>query len=463
MDQKKISIKKSNFVFYKKHSITRDYSFGEKIGSGSFGSVRIATHKNSGHKRAVKIIKKDEQEDEEKLFLEVDILAKLSHPNIMLVFECYEDSTNFYIISEICEGGELFDCIAEKGHFTEKDAALVMKQILSAINYSHDNNIVHRDLKPENILLDFKSDIAHLKIIDWGGARYFKKNKKMSKINGTPYYIAPEVLDEKYDEKCDIWSCGVILYILLSGYPPFNGDTDVDIMKSVRKGVYDFDTDEWKTVSSEAKDLISNMLKYDPAQRFSAKQVLSHVWFKKAMENAKVTLNESVTVNMKKFKQNKRLEEAAINFIATQLIGKEEKHKLQEQFENWDKNGDGVLSRDEIYDGFCKLYGEVIAAKEVDEIMKNVDLDGNGYIDYNEFLTVSINRDKVLMQENLECAFKAFDIDNSGKISLDELMHVFKNKNDKAAFEKMIKKVDKNDDGEISFDEFKVIMTNFFL
>ncbi len=144
MDFKKLSIKKSNFVFYKKHSITRDYSFGNKLGNGSFGSVRIATHKSSGQTRAIKIIKKEEQEDDERLFLEVDILAKLSHPNIMQVYECYDDSTNFYIVSEICEGGELFDCIAGKGNFTEREAAIVMKQILSAICYSHDNNIVHR-------------------------------------------------------------------------------------------------------------------------------------------------------------------------------------------------------------------------------------------------------------------------------------------------------------------------------
>jgi calcium-dependent protein kinase len=365
MDLKKLAIKKSNFVSYKKHSITRDYTFGDKLGSGSFGSVRLATHKASGQTRAVKIIKKDEQEDEEKLFIEVDILSKLSHPNIMQVYECYDDSTNFYIVSEICEGGELFECITQKGQLSEKDSAIVIRQIISAICYSHDNNVVHRDLKPENILLDYKSDIAHLKIIDWGGARYFKKNKKMSKISGTAYYIAPEVLDEKYDEKCDIWSCGVILYILLSGYPPFNGDTDVDIMKSVRKGVYDFNTDEWRNVSSEAKDLITNMLKYDPNLRFSARQVMAHNWFKKANDLTKLTLNKSTIANMKKFKTNKRLEEAAINFIVTQLIGKEDKHKLQEQFERWDKNGDGVLSRDEIYDGFCELYGEVVAAHEV--------------------------------------------------------------------------------------------------
>jgi len=163
-----LTINKSNFIAYKKGSITKEYTFGKPLGSGSFGTVREAVHKLTGQTRAVKILKKSEQ-DEDKLFLEVDILARLSHANIMQIYEFYDDNTNFYIVSEYCQGGELFDCITEKGIFSEKEASFFMKQILSAICYSHENNVVHRDLKPENILLDEKSDNPILKIIDWGG------------------------------------------------------------------------------------------------------------------------------------------------------------------------------------------------------------------------------------------------------------------------------------------------------
>ncbi len=165
---KDLTINKSNFISYKKGSLSKEYRLGKPLGSGSFGTVRQAEHILTGHTRAIKILKKSEQE-EDKLFLEVDILARLSHANIMQIFEFFDDNTNFYIVSEYCPGGELFDCITEKGIFTEKEACNFMRQILSAICYSHENNVVHRDLKPENILLDDKSNNPVLKIIDWGG------------------------------------------------------------------------------------------------------------------------------------------------------------------------------------------------------------------------------------------------------------------------------------------------------
>ncbi len=168
----KLIINKSNFIAYKKGSITQEYTFGKPLGSGSFGTVREAVHKKTGQIRAVKILKRAEQ-DEEKLFLEVDILARLSHPNIMQIYEFYDDNTNFYIVSENCSGGELFDTITEKGVFSEKDACWIVKQILSAVCYSHDNKVVHRDLKPENILLDEKGDNPIIKLIDWGGGIKF--------------------------------------------------------------------------------------------------------------------------------------------------------------------------------------------------------------------------------------------------------------------------------------------------
>lgn len=163
-----LKISKSNFISYKKGGITSEYSVGGAVGSGSFGTVKKAIHKKTGQERAIKILKKADQ-DENRLFLEVEILSKLSHPNIMQIYEFFDDNKYFYIVSEYCQGGELFDKIIEKGSFTENMAALIMKQILSAINYCHTNNIVHRDLKPENILLDDKTDSPIVKIIDWGG------------------------------------------------------------------------------------------------------------------------------------------------------------------------------------------------------------------------------------------------------------------------------------------------------
>ena len=357
--------------------------------------------------------------------------------------------------------------ITEKGCFNESEACPLMHQLMSAICYCHQNRIVHRDLKPENILLEDKNrDHPVIKLIDWGGARYFSKHKKMSKVNGTPYYIAPEVLNEVYDEKCDIWSAGVIFYILLCGYPPFNGESDKEIMEAVKKGEFDFPEEEWDVITEEGKDLIKKMLTYDPKKRLSANQVLSHPWFstfkgKKKTDKKKA---QSALDNMKRFKRNKQFEQATISFIVNQLITKEERTELMRQFTEWDKNGDGVLSKEEILEGYRNAYGSA-DPDEVDNMIKSVDLDGNGVIDYNEFLNCTMNRDKIISKKNLEYAFQAFDKDNSGAISIDEIMLIFKKTNndvDIKIFENMIKEADVNGDGEIEFDEFKDIMEKFF-
>ena len=462
-----IKIKKATFISSKTTPISKDYIMGKSIGTGAFGTVRLCIHKATRQTRACKILKKATQ-DIKALQEEVEILSKLSHPNIMQLYEVYNDKTNFYIVSEFCQGGELFDAISKKGNFNENEASKIMKQVLSAITYSHQNNIVHRDLKPENILLEDKGNDSIIKIIDWGCAKNFNKNEKLTNKDGTPYYIAPEVLEGNYDEKCDIWSCGVILYIMLCGYPPFDGESEEEILDKVKKGSFEFPKEEWKNISKDAIDLIEKMLTFESNKRISALECLRHNWFiknkNKGISDKKTAKN--IISNMKKFKRGKKLEQASIAFIVNQLISKDERKELIKQFQDWDTNGDGVLSRDEIIEGYRKTYGAV-DENEIDNIMKSIDLDGNGVIDYNEFLSCAFNRDKIMSKDNLELTFKAFDTDGSGKISADELMNVFmkgdKNGNlNKEIFEKMVKDADQNGDGEISFDEFKNIMTKFF-
>ena len=464
--EEQLKFDKSTYVFYKKSKINDEYKFGETLGEGSFGTVRRAVHKQTGQERAIKIFKK-RQQDERKLLLEVNILSKLTHPNIMEIYEFYEDKANFYIVSELCKGGELFDKITEKGCFKEAEACPIMLQIVSAICYSHSNRIVHRDIKPENIMLEkTNNDNLLIKLIDWGGARYFSKNKKMSTIKGTPYYIAPEVLKEVYDEKCDIWSIGVIFYVLLCGYPPFNGDKDIEIMQNVQRGQFFFPEEEWDVISPEAKDLIRKMLTYDPAKRISAKDILLHPWFSHYEEKIKQdkSVAKSAFENMKRFKRNKKFEHATIGFIVNQLVSKEDRADLLKEFLHWDKNKDGVLNKQEIIESYKNVYG-TIDEDIVENMIKSIDSDGNGVIDYHEFLNCTINRNKILSKKNLQYAFKAFDKDGNGSISIEEIMSIFKkmgNKIDKKVFEKMMKDADSNGDGAIEFEEFNSIMEKFF-
>ncbi len=198
----------------------------------------------------------------------------MDHPNIIKLYEIFEDKKYYYIIMEFMNGGELFEKITDEefySDFTEKDAANLMEQVFSGINYCHSKGIAHRDLKPENLLLEGGVSAADLggktrfkvKIIDFGTSQAFEKGEKMEAKYGTPYYIAPEVLKKSYNEKCDIWSLGVILYILLVGYPPFNGPDDASIIAAVKKGKYTLDEPEWDDISEEAQDLVRKCLTYD--------------------------------------------------------------------------------------------------------------------------------------------------------------------------------------------------------
>ena len=459
--ESKIQITKSLFIQCKEGLIEKDYDILETVGSGAFATVKKVVHKLTNQTRALKIIKKSEEEDQKNLIREVNILSKLVHPNIMQIFEYYEDETFFYIITEYCAGGELFDELIKKGSFKEIEASFIMKQIFSAVSYIHSNNIVHRDLKPENILLDTEEGKNIIKIIDWGTARYFDKNKKMNRISGTPYYIAPEVIMGNYDEKCDIWSCGVIMYILLCGYAPFNGETDEKIFEKIKLGKYTFPKKEWDYVSSEAKDLIKHLLEYNPKKRYSANDVLKHHWMIKGNINVKIDKSFVLhsLVNMKKFHAERKLQQAALTYIVNNLVSKKEKNKLLEVFQSFDTNKDGVLSKKEILNGYKKIMPFEDATKEVEKIMNTVDIDGNGTIDYNEFVLATINKTKLLDKEKLEQTFKLFDKDGNGFISKEEIEEVLGTSViDSKELDKMIKEVDKNGDGQISLVEFKEMM-----
>lgn len=456
-----IKVSKGNFIQFKKGMIDKDYTIGDVVGSGAFATVRKVFSKVNGQMRALKIIKKQKGQDSARMYLEVEILKKLIHPNIMQIFEFYEDKKNFYIITEFCDGGELFDKIVEKGTLSESEAAGIMKQLLSAVSYIHANQIVHRDLKPENILLDTKKNNI-IKIIDWGTARFFEKNKKMNRISGTPYYIAPEVLMEKYDEKCDVWSCGIIMYILLCGYPPFNAENDNDIMNKIKIGKFSFPEEEWDNISNEAKDLIIKMLAYKPSDRLAASDCLLHKWFTEntTKKNVDKNFSQKCLSNMKKFRAERKLQQAALTYIVNHLVTKDDKNELLELFQQFDLNGDGVLTKQEILNGYKQILGDVEAELETERIMKEVDLDKSGTIDYNEFVLASISQQKLLNKEKLEATFKMFDKDGNGTISADEIKSILCHGAhvDTKAIDEIIKEVDVNGDGEISLVEFKDMM-----
>ncbi len=226
-----IVVKPSDFVITHKSAkaFSQHYKLDPNIlGEGAFGRVQKCTRKGTNEERAVKIIDKHLMNEVEKtrLLYEIDILKNLNHPNIVRLYEVFEDKMSIFLVTELCDGKELFDEIIQRVKFTELEAAIVTKQMLQVMAYCHEKKVAHRDLKPENVLIDSKNKGA-IKVIDFGTSHVFDgKNHEMHQMYGTAYYIAPEVLSGTYTEKCDLWSIGVILYVMLSGKPPFNGKTD---------------------------------------------------------------------------------------------------------------------------------------------------------------------------------------------------------------------------------------------
>ena len=455
-----------DFVTEKKGKLRDNYRIGNKLGDGAFGSVRKITHRVSGEHRAVKTIhKKNLRSDEERqtFFNEVTVLRALDHPNVLKLYEYYQDEKNYYLITELCNGGELFDRIISHGSFSEALAANYMKQILSVVSFCHERNIVHRDLKPENFLLDTTEEDAYLKVIDFGTAQFFTPGTPMTSKFGTPYYIAPEVLKCRYDEKCDVWSAGVNMYVLLCGYPPFGGSNDDQILKKISVGRFTFPSPEWDFISFEAKDLITKMLTFDTAHRPSARECLQHPWLNNA-NTAPLDISSAKNMfsNLKTFHSEQKLQKATYSFIASQLATKKEREEMLDLFKSLDTDNSGTLSRQELLVGFNNLYSDEVEdiEAEVDKIMREVDTDGSGEIDYSEFVAASMNKTKLLSKERLEAAFKAFDQDGSGTITADELKamlgkyHAY----DDQMWVSIIREVDQNGDGVIDLREFSEMM-----
>ncbi|CDJ28906.1 uncharacterized protein EMH_0045050 [Eimeria mitis] len=286
------------------------------------------------------------------------------------------------------------------------------------------------------------------------------------------YYIAPEVLHGTYDEKCDVWSTGVILYILLSGCPPFNGANEFDILKKVEKGKFTFDLPQWKKVSEPAKDLIRKMLAYVPTMRISARDALEHPWLKsteRQTDNIDLPSLESTILNIRQFQGTQKLAAAALLYMGSKLTTNEETDELNKIFQRMDKNGDGQLDKQELMEGYVellKLKGEDVSAVdksaieyEVEQVLEAVDFDKNGFIEYSEFVTVAMDRKTLLSRQRLERAFGMFDSDGSGKISSAELAMIFGvSELDGDAWRRVLAEVDANNDGEIDFAEFQQML-----
>ena len=477
-----LKINKESFVTIIEGDITQFYEVQKKIGEGAYGKIYKVKNKQSGDIRAMKQITKTKITDMGKFQTEIKILSMLDHPNIVRLFEVIEDDKYYNLLEELCTGGELLTR-AQNNQLKEKDIARIFNQIMSGVAYIHGMGIAHRDLKLENILFSSEKPSSPIKIIDFGFSVFLGKNNENSKDKetenekktvykrlkskvGTLYYISPEIIKGNYDEKCDIWACGVILYILLAGYPPFNGNTDKEVYNLITNIKYDFEKERWKNISKYAKELIKNML--TPAKnRLSAKQVLASKWLEVKLKD---DIDENIDTvldyrRISKYKSYNELKKAILTFIASRLSN-EESSKIRNIFYIIDEDKNGYIS----YEDFRKY---LVNEYDIDDVIENeeelqkgfesVDIDHNNQIDYTEFIAANLDEKIFLKTEKLKEAFRIFDINDNGAIKRDDIIRVMKlenvsNKNEIA--DKIIEENDFDKDGKINFKDFIQIMEN---
>mmetsp|Transcript_3608 Transcript_3608/g.12670 ORF Transcript_3608/g.12670 Transcript_3608/m.12670 type:complete len:516 (-) Transcript_3608:3228-4775(-) len=461
------------------------YDTGKELGRGTFGTTYVCTKKGvsaeerAKHTYAVKVILKSSLQGEgdiDDVKREVKIMELLKNKSHVVLLEgAFEDKTSIKMILELCAGGELFERIISKKHYSEKDASTIVRQMLEVVGACHVNGIIHRDLKPENFLFATQDEDSPLKVTDFGLSTFYRHGQRFTEVVGSAYYIAPEVLQRGYGPPCDIWSIGVIMYIVLCGRPPFFGRTESavfnNIMKARSRLEENFKRDPWPNITNEAKDLIRKMLNMDPQARITASQALAHDWIRKDGVAPDIPLDVNVVQSLKDFTGYSKIKQLALRHVA-QTYSDEEIRDIRDQFAVMDKDGTGTLSLDEMIEALQTMQlgadenkRNAIGEEEIKEIVKAMDYDGDGEIDYMEFVTAALHitqqqrGDKEAWQTRVRTAFDKIDADGNGFIDTKELAaELAASGETPEAIKELIKEHDANGDGFIDFNEFSAIL-----
>ena len=450
-----------------KENIYYLYTFIRFIGEGYFSKVKLAYKNIEGESRkyAIKIVHKKRVNEtlREEFLNELSILSTIDHPNVIKFYETYEDDHNYYLVMEYLEGGDIFKRIENIEGLDELFISKILHKIISAINYCHTIGIVHRDIKPENILFTDKSDDSEIKIIDFGLSRKFNTASDyfMNSFIGTPYFVAPEVIKMKYDFNCDMWSIGATTYMLLTGFPPFYNKKN-KILESIQIDEPDFSQVIWKKISPEGKDFVKKLLLKNPQKRMNSGQALNHKFFQNINKiiHDKVYLDEEILVNLIKFQKPIRFKKIILSSLINSL-SKVELSKFNTAFNAIDLDHEGFISNKELKKAFEKL-GKELKEEEISEIIKRIDYDKNGKLNYSEFLMASINLKNFINDQRLFNLFLHFDTNNSGYIDKQNLTTALlrngKEIEDIQDIINVIEEVSKNGNNKISFEDFYQIM-----
>lgn len=447
------------------------------LGEGGYGKVFVARDKNYENRLvAVKhVTKTGDVSRTERFYEELKLMKQLDHPNICRLLGTYEKDKDIFFVMEYCAGGEVFQRIISSGKISEEFTADIITQVAAALRYAHARSIAHRDVKPENVVFCSKDPAdPSIKLIDWGLGISFAGTKMCDAV-GSITYAAPEVISAKgiyaYTSTCDLWSLGVLTYVMLCGRPPFWGSQEVHLERA-RAEKYPMPADPWNSISGHAKDLVINLMRALPENRLSIEQVVEHPWLTaKSWPEPKPNIQESILSNMRHFCNKSTFSAICITAVASQLDHRRLK-SMHQVFQKLDKNRDGVLCLEEVKHGFQEILGEDSADyKEVEVIFKSLDLDNSDKVDYTEFCAGALGQHVVAQDEACWAAFTSFDTDHTGKISKAELLRVLRNadlnkcwSNDvcEEVAHSIIGKHDEDQDGEIDFVEWMGIMRQSF-
>lgn len=435
----------------------RDFKPVSVLGEGGFGKVMLCRSKHNGMKRAIKIIAKSDFEGG-KCEKEVVILKQLNHPNVVRYFGSYAHKDKVFLVTEYCNGKELLVEISKNGRLTEKQAQKYIKEITEALVYLHNKRIVHRDLKPDNIIIE--ADTKLVKIIDFGLSKnLFKKNERMTSGVGTYLYSSPEVDKGEYSEKCDIWSMGVILYLMLCGEAPFGGDTTKELMRQKIVGVR-FKSYKWDRVSKNAKDFITRCFGKSEKDRMSAWEALNHPWLREEASDT-VVLDEVLVGQLYAYSKECKLVNTIKYFVCAVNELQKQETDLVQLFKRIDVDSNGEISKEEMVNAFNENRSVFksfnINRENVGMLFDKLDLDCSGSIDFLEFIVAIKNLALGMSKKNLKIAFNEL-CNEEGFLDLESVSMVLGTKLPKEEWLKVIKKYDSDGNGKIDFEEF----TNIF-
>ena len=473
----KIKIDSNTILSKIKSNPFEDYTVIKKLGTGTYASVVLVKHKINNSIRAMKIIPKRRKKgtnitNESDVINEVQLLIKVDHQNIVKIFEFYSGEKEYYLVMEYCSGGELFDTII-KSRLTEIQCAYIMYQIISAINYCHKMKIIHRDLKPENILIKKDEEgFYRVKICDFGTSQAFKIGDIQNKRVGSAYYIAPEVIQKKYNSKCDMWSCGVVMFVLLTQKVPFRGKEENSILQNVLVGQYK--SQLLDNYLPYAKDLVGKLLERDIKKRINAETALNHPWFD--VFKSKEILNDiqhkemikRFVNNLKNYRRTSLIQETALTYLVHNYPDLDQVVNACKLFGKIDINGNGKITLIDLTNGLCKLLKNKNMEEDAKRIFENLDVEGTNYLYYEEFIKAAVDKKIFLDEEALKLTFSFFDKEKKGVITFDSILNIFKDstkKDDNINLEEELKKLINemnlsSNNLSIDFSSFSQLMSN---